>query len=94
MGKTKIGIYCYFIADILTKLLQNSSLSGPLPNLSFLLKPLNLTWQLKGKICEKIFKNQLLRSHEGYKAETLNMTLASSKLLFLLPLLKLVAMVT
>ena len=41
MEKMKIGIYCYFIADILTKLLQKS-LSGPLPNISFVLKRLNL----------------------------------------------------
>ena len=38
----KIGIYCHVIADILTKLLQKCSLSGPLSNLPFLLLPLNL----------------------------------------------------
>ena len=32
----KIGIYCYLIADILTKLLQKCSLSGLQPNISFL----------------------------------------------------------
>ena len=31
MGKVKIGIYCYFIADILTKFFQK--LSGPSPNI-------------------------------------------------------------
>ena len=36
MGKMKIGIYCYLIADILTKLLQKCPLSGPLQNISFL----------------------------------------------------------
>ena len=42
MGKMKIGIYCYLIEDILTKVVQKCSLSGPLPtfyscpNISFL----------------------------------------------------------
>ena len=43
MGKVKIGFYCYVTADILTtKILQKCSLSNPLPNISFLSKPLNL----------------------------------------------------
>ena len=36
-----IGINCYLIADILTKLLQKCSLSGPLLNIPFLLYPLD-----------------------------------------------------
>ena len=37
MGKKKkIGIYCYFIADIFTKGFQKYLLSGPLPNIYFL----------------------------------------------------------
>ena len=32
-GKVKIGIYCFFIADILTNVFQNCLLSGPLPNI-------------------------------------------------------------
>ena len=38
MGKVKIGIYCYLIADILTKVSQKVSLGGPLQNISFLSK--------------------------------------------------------
>ena len=38
----KIGIYCYLIADILTKVLQKCSLSGPLPTIWILSKSLNL----------------------------------------------------
>ena len=33
----KIGIYCCLIADILTKVLQKCSLSGPLQNIPFVL---------------------------------------------------------
>ena len=39
--KMKIGIYPYFIADILTKLLLKCSLSSPLPNIQFLSTPLH-----------------------------------------------------
>ena len=44
MGKTKICIYCcmYFIADILTKVFWKCLMSGPLLNIKFLSKPLNL----------------------------------------------------
>ena len=44
MGKLKIGIYCYLIADtcILTKVFQKCLLNVPLPNIHFLFKPLNL----------------------------------------------------
>ena len=42
MGKVKVGLYCYLIADILTKVLQRCSLSSPLPNIWILSKPLNL----------------------------------------------------
>ena len=42
MGKMKIGIYCYFIADILTKDFMKCLMSGSLPNIYFLSKPLNL----------------------------------------------------
>ena len=44
MEKIKIGIYIYLIADFfLTDVLQKCLLSGPLPNIQFLSKPLNLT---------------------------------------------------
>ena len=42
MGKMQIGIYCYFIADILAKVFEKCLLSGPLPNVYVLSKPLNL----------------------------------------------------
>ena len=35
MGKVKIGIYCFFIADILTKVFQKFLFTGPLPNILF-----------------------------------------------------------
>ena len=38
----KIGIYCCFIANILTKVFFKFLMSGPLPNLYILSKPLNL----------------------------------------------------
>ena len=42
MKKMKIGFYCYFIADIVTKGFYKCLLSGCLPNIYFLFKPLNL----------------------------------------------------
>ena len=42
MGKVKVGLYCYLIADILTKVLQRCSLNSPLPNIQILSKGLNL----------------------------------------------------
>ena len=33
MGKMKIAIYCYLIADISAKKFQKCLLSGPLPNI-------------------------------------------------------------
>ena len=35
MGKMKIGIYCYFFADIFTKVFLKCLMSGPLPNIYF-----------------------------------------------------------
>ena len=42
MGKVNIGVYCYFTADLLTKSLKKCTFSSPLPDISFLSKPLNL----------------------------------------------------
>ena len=39
MGKVKIVIYCYRIADILTNIVQKCLLTGPLPKINFLSKP-------------------------------------------------------
>ena len=73
MRKVKNGIYCYLTADILTKVLQQCSLSSPIPNIAFLSKPLSLVGcmaterlnlQKKNKT-EK--KTHLLRSHKGVK---------------------------
>ena len=48
----------------------DESLSGPLPNIYFLSKPLN--WiGVKATSGLNLFKNQLLRSYMGEKAETL-----------------------
>ena len=68
MGKVKVGLYCYFIVDILTKVLQRCSLSSPLPNIWILSKPLNLLGyhaNRKDKCAKKYLKNHLLRSHKG-----------------------------
>ena len=43
MGKLRNSIYCYLIADIMTKGLGKCLLTGPLPNIYFLFKPPNLT---------------------------------------------------
>ena len=50
MGKMKTDIYCYFIADILTKVFLKCLLSGPLPNIYFLSKPLNSRIKLQTNI--------------------------------------------
>ena len=42
MGKMKVGLYCYLIADILSKDLQRCSSSSPLPNIWILFKSLSL----------------------------------------------------
>ena len=76
MGKKKIGIYCYFIADILMKVIQKCLLSDPLPNnqiIYFLSKTLSLIGchgNQKAKFAN-IFKNQLLRGYMRDKAESL-----------------------
>ena len=58
MGKVKVGLYYYLIADILTKVLHRCSLSSPLPNMNFVQTSEFdwLPWQLKGQICEKNIK--------------------------------------
>ena len=42
MGKVKVGLYFYLIADILRKVFQKCFLSSPLPKIRILSKPLNL----------------------------------------------------
>ena len=56
MGKMKIGIYCYLTADTLIKNFQECWLSGPLPNIYFLSKPLNLI-RCRGNQSAKFAKN-------------------------------------
>ena len=89
----KIGMYCYLIADILAKVLQKCSLGGPLQNIPFCVVTSQfvwLPWQPEGKICEKIFKNQLLRSCLGIKLKLCRIASNNSldKNIVLLPLLK------
>ena len=74
MGKMKIGIYWYFTADILIKVFQKYFLSGPLPNIYFFFKPLNLIGchgNQKAKFLKNIYihnsKNQFPRSYIGVK---------------------------
>ena len=72
MGKVKFGIYCYLIADILTKLFQKYLLSCPLTNRSFLSKQLKFIGcycNQKAKSLKK-YLNQLLRSYMGDVFET------------------------
>ena len=74
MGKVKNEIYYYLIADIFTKILQKCSFSSSLPNILNFVQTAEfdlLSWQPKGWIRVKILKNQLLRSHKGDEAETL-----------------------
>ena len=84
MGKSENWPYSNLTADILTKVLQHCSLSCPLPNISFLSKTRNFICfhgSRKAKFAKEIFKNQLLISRKG-------ITLASTKMVFLLPLFK------
>ena len=74
MEKVKIEIYCYLIADILTKVLQKCSWRSPLQTIWILSKSLILIDchdNRNVKFLKKIFKN-LLRSHKGNEAETLH----------------------
>ena len=41
MGKMKIGMFCYLVADILAKYFQKFLLSSPLLKINCLSKPLN-----------------------------------------------------
>ena len=61
MGKMKIGIYYYFIADILTKVFRNVFECSSTEHQS----------NQKANFAENIKKNQLLRSYMGDKADTL-----------------------
>ena len=63
MGKVKVGIYCYFIADILTSFLEMFVESGPLPNMYFLSKW--LSWQREGLVCENIKKSTPQKLYGG-----------------------------
>ena len=78
IGKVKIRLYCYLIADILTRVLQNCSLTSPLLNLLFLLNPLNLIGchgNTKAKFPRIKIKNHLLKRHNENEAETLQICL-------------------
>ena len=79
MGKVKIEIYCYLIADILTKVLQKCSWSSlifllckPYEFLSKSLILIGCHGNRNVKFSKEIFKNLLLRSHKGDEAETLH----------------------
>ena len=65
MGIVKIEIYCYLIADILTKVLQKCMLSDPPPSISFLSKTHNLIGchgNQKVKFAKKYLKNEPLKN--------------------------------
>ena len=69
-GKVRIGIYCYFTADILIKVLQKCSLFSPLPNVSFWSEHLNLIGcqiNQKVKFTKKNILKNLIRSCKGDK---------------------------
>ena len=63
----KIGIYCYFVADILTQLLQKCSLSGSLSNI--FVQTSEFDWLPSAEMLnfekKKTIKNHLLRSHKA-----------------------------
>ena len=70
----KIGIYCNFIADILTKVFIEMFVEWSSTKHILFVQISQfgwLSWQPKGSICEKYKKNQLLRSYMGDETETL-----------------------
>ena len=70
----KIGISCYLIADFFYKTFTEKFLEWfSTKHIIFVIISSFdwLPWKPIGKICEKIFQNQLLRSCVGDKAETL-----------------------
>ena len=70
MGKMKIGIYCYFIADILTKKFYKCLLSGPLPNIILFVQIsiwLVVVANKRLNLRKKIFKNQLGMKIKRYR---------------------------
>ena len=83
MGKIKIGIYCYFMADILMKVFLKILMSGPL----FLSKPLNLIGCHGNQKSEFAKKYSKINSSEAIWGRKLKLcsifiTLASTKVLF------------
>ena len=82
MGKVKIEMHCYLIADILTKVLQKCSWSSPLQTISLIL--IGFHGNQNVKFSKKIFKNPLLRSHKGDETETLHKCLCYLCFLMLL----------
>ena len=70
MGKMKIGIYCYLIADILRTVLQKCFLSSRLQNMWILSKPLNLIGcygNQKAKFAKKYSNIVSLEAIKGMK---------------------------
>ena len=74
MGKVKVGLYCYISHCRYFDTSFSEMFFG------YSTKHMNFfqtaefdwfAWQPKCKICEKILKNHLLRSHNGDEAETL-----------------------
>ena len=57
IGKVKVGLYCYLIADILTKVLQRFSLSSPQPNVLILSKLQNWIG------CHDNWKNKFVKKY-------------------------------
>ena len=71
MGKTKIGIYCYLVADILANVFQKNLLSFPLSSIHFV-QTVEFDWLLNVPRNIKSESTQnLVRSHKGDEAETL-----------------------
>ena len=85
--KVKVGLYCYLIADILTKVLQKCSLNSPLPNIWILSKPLKLIGchdNRKYKFSKKyskIISSEVIRGIK-LKLFRIFITLASTKIMF------------
>ena len=73
MGKMNIGIYCYFIADILTKVFLEMFVEWSSTKHILFVQPLNLIGFHGNQSLNlrKILKNQLLRSYKGDEAKTL-----------------------
>ena len=91
MGKVKVGLYCYLIADFLIKILQRCSMSSPLPNIfcpnRWILLVAMATERINSQKIKKKSSPQKSKGGWSWNFAEMFITLASTKIVFLLPLL-------